>query len=68
MLLKGSLATVDVPGARRVQIALDEKLSYSIREDGWYSEHFGDKEPARYLYAKIECRDSVEIVTKISVL
>ena len=51
-----------------VQIALDEKLSYSIREDGWYSEHFGDKEPARYLYAKIECRDSVEIVTKISVL
>ena len=68
VLLKGSLATIEVPGARRVQIALDEKLSYSIREDGWYSEHFGDKEPARYLYAKIECRDSVEIVTKISVL
>jgi len=66
--LEGSVATVDVPGARRVQMALDEKLSYSIREDGWYSEHFGEKVPMKYLYAKRECLKEIEFKTSIKIL
>ena len=46
----------------------DNKLSYEIREDGWYSEHFGEKVPAKYLYAKIDREGSVEFVTKIRIL
>jgi hypothetical protein len=65
--LDGALATVDVSGARRVVMALDRKLSYSIREDGWYSEHFGEKVPTKFLYAKMECKESVEFVTTISI-
>ena len=49
-------------------MTLDSKLSYEIREDGWYSEHFGEKVPAKYLYAKTDCEGSVEFVTRIKVL
>lgn len=66
--LDGSMAAVDVPGARCVEIALDEKLSYTVCDDGWYSEHFGEKVPAKYLYAKTVCNGNVEFVTKLRVL
>ena len=66
--LNGALATVDVPGARRVAITLDEKLSCSIREDGWYSEHFGEKVPTKFLYAKMECLKEIEFKTLIKIL
>lgn len=67
-LLDGSTVTIDVPGARRVVMVLDEILSYTVRGDGWYSEHFGEKVPAKYLYAKTECKGNVEFVTKLRVL
>ena len=66
--LDGSMAAVDVPGARCVEIVLDEKLSYKVCDDGWYSEHFGEKVPAKYLYAKTVCNGNVEFVTKLRVL
>ena len=66
--LDGSNAEISVPGCRRVSVALDTKLAYGIREDGWYSEHFGEKVPAKFLYAKTDCEGSVEFVTRIRVL
>ena len=47
--LDGSMAAVDVPGARCVESVLDEKLSYKVCDDGWYSEHFGGKAVRRSL-------------------
>ena len=66
--LDGSNAEISVPECRRVSIALDSKLSYGIREDGWYSEHFGEKVPAKYLYAKADCEGEMEFVTRIKIL
>lgn len=66
--LQGSLAEVSVPGCRRVILELDPKLAYSVREDGWYSEHFAQKVPAKYLYAKTESDSDVEFVTKLRIL
>ena len=66
--LCGTVAEVSVPECRRVSIALDSKLSYGIREDGWYSEHFGEKVPAKYLYAKADCEGEMEFVTRIKIL
>ena len=66
--LDGRMVALDVPGARRVVIELDEKLSYTVCEDGWYSEHFGEKVPAKYLYAKTECNGDAVFVTKLRVL
>ena len=66
--LDGSNAEISVPGSRHVSVALDGKLAYAVREDGWYSEHFGEKVPAKYLYAKTECEGTVEFVTRIRVL
>ncbi|MBP5769582.1 MAG: alginate lyase family protein [Fibrobacter sp.] len=66
--LDGRIVALDVPGARRVVIELDEKLSYTVCDDGWYSEHFGEKVPAKYLYAKTKCNSDVEFVTKLRVL
>lgn len=66
--LNGASAEVSVPGCRRVLMELDEKLSYAIREDGWYSEHFGDKVPAKYLYAKTHVDDFASFRTIIKVL
>ena len=66
--LDGAVAEISVPGSRRVSMTLDSKLSYEIREDGWYSEHFGEKVPAKYLYAKTDCEGAVEFVTRIKVL
>ena len=63
--LECSKAEIALPGRRFVMLDLDEKLSYTIREDGWYSEHFGIKEPAKFLYAKKNCVGTVEFVTKI---
>jgi uncharacterized heparinase superfamily protein len=65
--LNGSVAEISVPGSRRVVMEFDDKRSYEIREDGWYSEHFGEKVPARYLYAKVDCEGTAEFVTKIRI-
>ena len=56
-----------MPGSR-ISIVLDEKLHYAVREDGWYSEHFGEKVPTKYLYAKADCEGEMEFVTRIKVL
>ncbi|MBR6944191.1 MAG: alginate lyase family protein [Fibrobacter sp.] len=66
--LDGRMVALDVPGARRVMIELDEKLTYTVRDDGWYSEHFGEKVPMQYLYAKTECKGDAVFVTKLRVL
>lgn len=66
--LDGLNAEISVPGSRRVSVAFDEKLAYAIREDGWYSEHFGEKVPAKYLYAKADCEGEMEFVTRIKIL
>ena len=66
--LDGRMVALDVPGARRVVMALDEKLSYTVRDNGWYSEHFGEKVPTKYLYAKMECNGDAVFVTKLRVL
>ena len=63
--LEGSKAEIALPGGRFVMLDLDEKLSYTIREDGWYSEHFGEKEPAKFLSAKTECNGIIEFVTRL---
>jgi hypothetical protein len=65
--LNGSVAEISVPGSRRVVMEFDDKRSYEIREDGWYSEHFGEKVPARYLYAKVDCEGTAEFMTKIRI-
>ena len=65
--LQNTTANVVIPECRRVVLELDEKLSYEVREDGWYSEHFGEKVPAKYLYAKINCTGTVVLTTKILV-
>lgn len=65
--LNGSTAEISVPGSRRVVVELDSSLSYAVREDGWYSEHFGEKVPTKFLYAKTECSGDVKFVTKIRV-
>ena len=65
--LHGSVADITVPGCRRVTMELDPKLSYAVREDGWYSEHFGVKVPAKFLYAKIECFGDVKFVTTLRI-
>lgn len=66
--LDGRMVALDVPGARRVMIELDERLTYTVRDDGWYSEHFGEKVPMQYLYAKTECKGDAVFVTKLRVL
>ena len=66
--LRGSTAEISVPGSRGVSLELDGKLHYAIRTDGWYSEHFGEKVPTKFLYAKKECDGKVEFVTRIRVL
>jgi len=66
--LDGRMVALDVPSARRVMIELDEKLTYTVRDDGWYSEHFGEKVPMQYLYAKTECKGDAVFVTKLRVL
>ena len=65
--LDGSVAEVSVPGCRKVTLEFDAKLLYTLREDGWYSEHFGEKVPTRFLYAKTDCEGSAEFVTRIKV-
>lgn len=65
--LDGSVAEVSVPGCRKVTLEFDAKLLYTLREDGWYSEHFGEKVPSKFLYAKTDCEGSVEFVTRIKV-
>ena len=49
---------------------LDEKLPYEVRDDGWYSEHFGEKIPTKFLYAKMNCPVgySESFVTRLKVL
>ena len=66
--LQNSTANVVMPECRRVVLELDEKLSYSIREDGWYSEHFGEKVPTKFLYAKTSIQDFSMFETRIRVL
>ena len=66
--LQDSTAILKVDGKVKVQMTLDEKLSYAIREDGWYSEHFGEKVPANYLHAKTNCNGDVVFVTRLKVL
>lgn len=66
--LRGTVAEVSVPECRRVSLELDEKLHYAIRTDGWYSEHFGEKVPSRFLYAKKECEGETVFTTKVKVL
>ena len=66
--LRGAVAEISAPGCRGVSLELDKKLHYAIRTDGWYSEHFGEKEPSKFLYAKMECNGNVEFVTRIRIL
>ena len=66
--LQGSTAILEVAGNAKVQMMLDENLSYSIREDGWYSEHFGVKVPTKFLYAKTNCKGNAVFVTKLRIL
>jgi uncharacterized heparinase superfamily protein len=66
--LRGTVAEISVPGCRRVSLELDEKLHYAIRTDGWYSEHFGEKVPSKFLYAKKECNGETVFTTKVKVL
>ena len=66
--LRGTVAEISVPGCRRVSLELDEKLHYGIRTDGWYSEHFGEKVPSKFLYAKRECSSETVFTTKVKVL
>ena len=66
--LQGSIAVLDVAGNAKVQMTLDSKLSYAIREDGWYSEHFGEKVPTTFLYAKTNCDGDAVFVTRLQVL
>ena len=68
VILNGTTAEISVPGARKVALQLDGGLSYSIREDGWYSEHFGEKVPCKVLYAKKESLGESCFTTKIKVL
>lgn len=68
VILNGTTAEIFVPGARKVALQLDGGLSYSIREDGWYSEHFGEKVPCKVLYAKKESLGESCFTTKIKVL
>lgn len=68
VILNGTTAEIFVPGARKVALQLDGGLSYSIREDGWYSEHFGEKIPCKVLYAKKESLGESCFTTKIKVL
>ena len=51
-----------------MSLELDEKLHYAIRTDGWYSEHFGEKVPSKFLYAKRECSSETVFMTKVKVL
>jgi len=66
--LQGLTAVLKVEGTAKVQMTLDKKLSYAIRDDGWYSEHFGEKFPAKYLHAKMNCNGDVAFVTRLKVL
>ena len=66
--LRGTTAEISVPGSRRVVLELDAKLSYVIRDDGWFSEHFDDKVQTKFLYAKTECSGNIEFVTKVKIL
>ena len=68
LALHGSNAEISVPGCRCVTITLDPKLSYAVREDGWFSDHFASKRIAKFLYAKIECFGDVEFETRIKVV
>ena len=75
--LGGSTAQIVVPGARLVTMLLDEKLNYELvrgREKnskgtidilGWFSNHFGIKEPTTVLYARKECSGSIQFITKV---
>ena len=68
--LQGSTAVLKVAGVAKVQMILDEKLPYEVRDDGWYSEHFGEKIPTKFLYAKMNCPVgySESFVTRLKVL
>ena len=66
--LQGSMAILKVEEIAKVQMTLDEKLSYSIREDGWYSEHFGEKVPTKFLYTKTNCKGDAVFVTKLRII
>lgn len=72
--LSGNTATLTHPTTRSVQVTLDKSLTYRIvrGEDtlktmGWYSEHFGERNPTNVLYAKMECNGTVRFETKIKV-
>ena len=66
--LQGRTTVLKVAETAKVQMTLDKKLSYEIREDGWYSEHFGEKVPAKFLYAKTNCDGDAVFVTHLKVL
>ena len=68
--LQGGTATLKVAGSAKVQMTFDEKLSYEVREDGWYSEHFGEKVSTKYLHAKVSVQGvgSTSYVTRLKVL
>ncbi len=66
--LQGSTAILKIDGNAKVQMILDSKLSYAIREDGWYSEHFGVKVPTKFLYAKTNCEGDAVFVTKLRII
>ena len=66
--IQGSVAVLSVAGIKKVQMGLDPKLSYAIRDGGWYSEHFGEKTESSALYAKTNVDGFVSFETKIKVL
>ena len=65
--LQGSTAVLEFAGKAKVQMSLDSKLPYEIRE-GWYSEHFGEKVQTTFLYAKTNCKGDMVFVTRLQVL
>ena len=66
--MHGSTVLLKMAGTEKVQMELDAKLIYAVREDGWYSEHFGEKVPAKFLYAKTNCKGDTVFVTRLKVL
>ncbi len=65
---------LSAPQMRNIILTPDAKLSYQIIRGqtspllGWYSEHFGEKEPASTLYATQEFCDSTVFISKIQVI
>lgn len=70
---QGNVFCLNMPGMRNVIFEPDSKLSYQVVYGqnspilGWYSEHFGEKEPLNTLYSKESCCGSVKFVSKIKV-